>query len=94
MYNWCYAWSLSFYKNVYDPYIACGYIMGLFSCFGSPNIMRRNEKMNFKKQKKRKMILTVVAAEAVCIQQLPEALPEAVAENSRRDVRIQNTGAI
>ena len=46
------------------------------------------------KQKKRKMILPVVAAEAVRIQHLPEALPEAVAENSRRDVRIQNTGAI
>ena len=40
------------------------------------------------------MNLTVVAAEAVRIQHLPEALPEAVAENSRRDVRIQNTGAI
>ena len=40
------------------------------------------------------MILPVVAAEAVHIQHLPEALPEAVAENSRRDVRIQNTGAI
>lgn len=40
------------------------------------------------------MILPVVAAEAVRIQHLPEALPEAVAENSRRDVRIQNTGAI
>lgn len=40
------------------------------------------------------MILPVVAAEAVRIQHLPEVLPEAVAENSRRDVRIQNTGAI
>ena len=40
------------------------------------------------------MILPVVAAEAVRIQHLPEALPEAVAENSRRDVQIQNTGAI
>lgn len=40
------------------------------------------------------MILPVVAAEAVRIQHLPEALPEAVAENSRRGVRIQNTGAI
>lgn len=40
------------------------------------------------------MILTVVAAEAVRIQHLPEVLQEAVAENSRRDVWIQNTGAI
>lgn len=47
MYNKCYTWSLSFYKNVCDPYIACGYIMGLFSCFGSPKIIRRNEKMNY-----------------------------------------------
>ena len=38
------------------------------------------------------MILPVVAAEAVRIQHLPEVLPEAVAENSRRDVRIRNTG--
>lgn len=37
------------------------------------------------------MILPVVA-EAVRIQHLPEARPEAVAENSRRDVRIRNTG--
>lgn len=35
------------------------------------------------------MILPVVAVEAVRIQHLPEALPEAVAENSRRDVWIQ-----
>ena len=28
----CYTWSLSFYKNADDPYIACGYILGLFSC--------------------------------------------------------------
>lgn len=38
------------------------------------------------------MILPVVAAEAVRIQHLPEARPEAVAENSRRDVQIRNTG--
>lgn len=37
------------------------------------------------------MILPVVA-EAVRIQHLPEARPEAVAENSRRDVQIRNTG--
>ena len=40
-----------------------------------------------------KTILPVVA-EAVRIQHLPEARPEAVAENSRRDVQIRNTGAI
>ena len=40
------------------------------------------------------MILPVVVAEAVRIRHLPEARPEAVAENSRRDVMIQNIGAI
>ena len=38
------------------------------------------------------MILPVVAAEAVRIQHLPEARPEAVAEISMRDVRILNSG--